>query len=278
MVDEPLVGIVVEHFAPQIGVVSGGVSAGPDVREVTGAVAGRDVVESDVLLLEGLLLEGVHVFEGRAGRESVPLHVELGSGEEFGEGVSLVEGARLLDLGGKIGGHGFAGFVVLRVVVEDGGIRGPVLVELRRELDEIAGDGGSGEGGVFGVREHAVEGVAELVEHGDDVGKGDERGLALDGFGKVGDVVDDGQGAEQLRLRNEFAHPGSAVLVVALEVVAVEEGERLAVGVKDFEDADIRLVDGDVVAFFEGESVELVGGVEDSVLEDVVQFEVGADL
>ena len=98
------------------------------------------------------------------------------------------------------------------------------------------------------------------------------------GLGKVGDVVDDGQRAEQSGLRHELAHPRAAVLVVALEVVAVEEGERLAVGVEDLEDADIRLVDGDVVAFFEGESVELVGGVEDSVLKDVIQFEVGADL
>ncbi len=97
-------------------------------------------------------------------------------------------------------------------------------------------------------------------------------------LGEVGDVVDDGQRAEQLGLVDEVAHPGAAVLVVALEVVAVEERERLAVGVEDLEDADVGVVDGEVVALFEGDAVELVGGVEDAVLQDVVELEVGLDL
>ena len=163
-------------------------------------------------------------------------------------------------------------------MVEDRRVCRPVLVELRGELDEVARDAGSGEAGIFAVGEHAVQGVAELVEHRGDVVEADQRGLAGGGLRQIGDVVDDGQCAEQLRLIDEVAHPGAAVLVVALEVVAVEERERLAVGVEDFEDAHVGLIDRHVVALLESDAVELVGGVEDAVLQDVVEFEVWLDL
>src|ERR1700734_1605162 len=114
---------------------------------------------------------------------------------------------------------------MLRVVGEDCGVGGPVLVELRGEFDEVAGDGRAGEGWVLGVGEEAVEGVAELVEEGDDVIEGEERGLACGGGWDVRDVVDDGERAEQAGLAYERGHPGAAVLVVALEGVEVEEGE-----------------------------------------------------
>ena len=74
------------------------------------------------------------------------------------------------------------------------------------------------------------------------------------------------------------AHPGAALLVVALEVVAVEQRQRAAVGVEDLEDAHGRVVHRKVVALLEGDAVELVGGVEDAVLQHVVQLEVGLDL
>ena len=108
--------------------------------------------------------------------------------------------------------------------------------------------------------------------------KAEQRRLAGRGLGEVGDVVDDRQRAQQLGLVDEVAHPGAAVLVVALEVVAVEKRQRLAVGVEHFEHAHVRVVDRNVLALLEGDAVELVGGVEHAVLQHVVQLEVGLDL
>ena len=105
-----------------------------------------------------------------------------------------------------------------------------------------------------------------------------QRRLARRGLLEVGHVVDHRQRAQQLGLVHQNVHPRAAVLVVALEVVAIEQRQRLAVGVEDLEDAHVRLIDGKVVALLEGEAVELVRGVEDAVLEHVVQLEVRLDL
>src|SRR6266404_3849997 len=120
--------------------------------------------------------------------------------------------------------------------------------------------------------------MAKLMEHGNDVCEADQGGFAGGGLGQVGNVVHDRGGSKKPRLANEFRHPGSAVLVVALEVIAVEKGEVLAIGVEDFEDPYIGVVNGNVVPFLEGDSVELICGVEHSVLEHVVEFEIGLHL
>ena len=116
------------------------------------------------------------------------------------------------------------------------------------------------------------------MEHGGDIVEADERGLAGRRLGEVGDVVDDRLGAEELRLLDEIAHPGAALLVVALEVVEIGEAQLRAVLVEHFKDAHIGLIDRNVVAFLEGHAVELVRGVEHAVLEHIVEFEIGFDL
>ena len=89
--------------------------------------------------------------------------------------------------------------------------------------------------------------MAKFVEHRGHVAKADERGLAGRGLAEVGDVEDDRQRAEQLGLADKVVHPRAAVLVVALEVVAIPERQRLAVGVEDFEHPHVRVIDGNVV-------------------------------
>ena len=73
-----------------------------------------------------------------------------------------------------------------------------MLVELRRELHEIARHCGTGERGVHGIGEHAMQCVAELVEHRGHVSEADERRLPGRGFREVGDIEYDRQGAEKL--------------------------------------------------------------------------------
>jgi hypothetical protein len=122
-----------------------------------------------------------------------------------------------------------------------------VLVELRGELDKVARHLRARQAGILGVGEHAVQRVAELVEHRGHIVEAEQRRLPRRGLGEVGHVVDHGQRAQQLRLADEAVHPRSAVLVVALEVVAVPQRQRLAIGVEDLKHAHVRLVDRNVV-------------------------------
>src|SRR5665213_1896671 len=48
MVFEPLESIVIQHFAPQISVVAGGIIVSPDVHEVAGTVTRRHVAQGNV--------------------------------------------------------------------------------------------------------------------------------------------------------------------------------------------------------------------------------------
>src|SRR6202453_3602611 len=117
--------------------------------------------------------------------------------------------------------------------------------------------------------------MSKLVEHGNDVGEADQGGLAFGWLRQIGDIVDDRGGSEQRRLADEFRHPGSAILIVALEIVAVEKSQVLTIGVENLKHPHIGLVDGKVMPLFEGDAIELIGGVKDAVLQYTVEFEVG---
>src|SRR5271168_2835159 len=108
------------------------------MTEVAGAIAGRHGGEQYMLFLERLFLEGIRLLRRGAGRKHVPLHVDLRGGDQLSQQVSLVERRSLPDLGRQLGGHGGVRLIVMGVMVEDGGIESPVLVELRRELYEIS--------------------------------------------------------------------------------------------------------------------------------------------
>ena len=153
-----------------------------------------------------------------------------------------------------------------------------MLIELRGKLDKIARHIGSGKTGVCGVGEHAMQAVAKLVEHRRHIIKADQRRLARGGLGEVGHVVDHRQRAQQFGLSYKFVHPRSAVLVVALEIVAVPQSQRLSVGVKDLVNLYVGVVDRDVGALFEGNTVKLVRSVKDAVVQHVVQLEIGPGL
>ncbi len=120
--------------------------------------------------------------------------------------------------------------------------------------------------------------MAELVEHSADVVGSEQCGLARRRRSKVGDVVDNRRSAHQLGLADEAVHPGATLLVVALEVVAVEQRQVTAVGIEYFEDAHALGVGRNVFALLEGDSIQLGGSVEDAVLQHVVQLEVRLDL
>jgi hypothetical protein len=109
--------------------------------------------------------------------------------------------------------------------------------------------------------------VAEFVEHGGDVVEAEQRRLARRRLGEVGDVVDTGLVPSSFDWLTKFDIQAPPDLVVALEIVEIHEAELGAVLVVDLEHADVRLIDRDVLPLLEGDAVELVGGVEDAVLE-----------
>ena len=130
----------------------------------------------------------------------------------------------------------------------------------------------------MGVSEHAVQRVPKFMEHRPHIIRGEKSRLAGSGRGEIGDVTDNRARAQQFGLVHQVVHPGATLLVVALEVVAVKQRHGTAVGVKNFEHAHARGVDRKIFALLEGQSIELVGRVENTVLEHIVELEIGLDL
>ncbi|MND41304.1 hypothetical protein D3C80_320540 [compost metagenome] len=120
--------------------------------------------------------------------------------------------------------------------------------------------------------------MTKLVEHGDHVIVRQQRRLARCRFGKVGNVVDHRFGAFQLRLFDEVAHPGAAAFVVAFKEVGIEQRHRFAVFIEHLIHAHVRLVNRDILTFFEADAVQQVGGIEHAVVQHVIQSEVRFDL
>ncbi|KAG1467295.1 hypothetical protein G6F57_013087 [Rhizopus arrhizus] len=69
---EPLVGVMVEHFGPEVGVVAGRVATAPDVVEVGGAVTRRHLRQVDLELLQRAGFKGAHILQRRVGQQRVP--------------------------------------------------------------------------------------------------------------------------------------------------------------------------------------------------------------
>ena len=151
----------------------------------------------------------------------------------------------------------------------------PHLVDLGRELDEVARHAGAGEARVGDRREQPVQRVAELVEQRVTSSKVSSVGWPSGGSGDVEVVDDDGRGAEQPRLRDEGVHPGAAALALAGVEVAEVQPERRPVGVGHLPDPHVGVVAGQVGALGEPEAVEQLGGVEDAVDQHPVQLELG---
>ena len=208
----------------------------------------------------------------------MPLHIQLGGGQKFRQHVTLVELGRLFDLVHQGLRHRLVGLIVHGIVREYRRVERPMLVELRREFDEVACDVGARQSRVALIGKQPMQGVAEFMEHRRHVVERDERRLARRRLGEVGDIVDHRFGAQQLGLPDEVIHPGAAGFVVTLEVIEIHQAQRGAVLVGDFEDAHVRLIDRDVLALFERQTIELVGCEKHTVLEHIVEFEIRLDL
>src|SRR2546421_2618513 len=112
------------------------------------------------------------------------------------------------------------------------------------------------------------------MKHRRHIAEAQQRGLTGRWLRKVRYVDDHGTGSQQAALIDEAVLPCSAVLVRTLKVVSVKERQRFSVRVEDFKDAHVWLIDRQIFPFLEGNSVEFVRRKEDTVVEDVLEFEV----
>ena len=119
------------------------------------------------------------------------VEVDQRAGGVFDRGEALVEGARRQQPVEQRLRHRLAGAGVARVFLQDLRHLQPVLVELRRQLDEIARHRGAGEQRIGDVRQQAVQRVAELVEQRAGVVERQQRRLARGRLGEIADVEDD---------------------------------------------------------------------------------------
>src|SRR5579859_1788735 len=123
-----------------------------------------------------------------------------------------------------------------------------------------------------------MQSMAELVKHRRHVIEADQRRLSGRRLRQIGHVVNDRQRTQELGLADEFGHPRTTILVVPLEVVAIKERQRLAIGIGDLENAYVRRVYRNVHSLLERDPIQAIRCVENTVPEDTVEFEEGFDL
>ena len=183
---EPLERVVVEHFAPEVGVVAGRIAAAPDVREVAACDSAAALRARRPCTSSAPRSRTVSTSCSGASAGSVCQAMSSSAAARYSVVAKpWLNVLRLLDLVDQRLRHRLAGLVVLGVVGEHLRVERPVLVELRRELDEVARRVGAGERRILHVREHAVQRVAELVEHRGHVVEAEQRRLA---GGRLGEV------------------------------------------------------------------------------------------
>jgi hypothetical protein len=157
------------------------------------------------------------------------------------------------------------------------GLGHPVLVQLRRQLDEVAQHLGAGQALVFHAAQQAVQAMAELVEQRAHVVEAEQRRLPCRAAREVVVVQDDGRGAQRAALVAQRVHPGAAALGRTREVVLQEQAAQAPVGVEDLVGAHIGVVAGDIGPGLEAQAEQPSGAVEHRG-HHAVQREIGLDL
>ena len=103
-----------KHFGPQITVVAGSIAAAPHMVEITGAVAGRNLVVEQAYLLQSFSLEGCGLFRRRhLGRgQHVTGQVQAGGRKILAQGVCRLEVDALQHALLQVGRHGLTRLIM----------------------------------------------------------------------------------------------------------------------------------------------------------------------
>ena len=167
---------------------------------------------------------------------------------------------------------------MLGVMVEDFRDRSKRLVELRRHLHKVASHTGTAELVVLTVRQHAMKGVTELMEHRGYLVPGEQRGLTLWGLGIIAYIKDNRQLLTLTTLFLKSIHPRTTAFGGTTEVIAIEERLLLAILVDDFKHAHVRMIGRNIGTLLESQAIHAMSGIEDTVYQYAVDIEVGLDL
>ena len=249
--------------------------AGEDVTELRRTVTQRDLL-GHADLFQFASLEGADILRG-GGRLGVEFEIDQRRGGELDGGETLVEFSRGQEPLQQIVRQRLAGLVVAGELLQHLGPLLPVLVELRRQLDEIGEHGGARQRRIGHVGEHAVQAVAELVEQGAGIVGRQQRGLGSGALGEIADIDDERRDlAVELLLVAQRGHPGAGALGRPGEVVAVEQRLVLAVTAPDLPDPDVGMPERDILALGEGDA-EQAGGAVEGGLDHVVEHQIGLD-
>ena len=112
------------------------------------------------------------------------------------------------------------------------------------------------------------------MEHGGRLIPSHQGRLTFRSLGKVAYIVYNGQLMALLALFGEAAHPCTASLGRTTEIVAIEEGKRLAILVGNLKYLHVWVIGWDVLALLKVESIYTMGSVEHAVHLDAVDIEV----
>ena len=123
-----------------------------------------------------------------------------------------------------------------------------------------------------------MEGVTELMEKGANLIPCNQGRLTLWSFGVVAYIIYNRQLSPLVALLGKGTHPCTATLGRATEVVAVEEGDRLAVLVAYLEHLHVWVIGRNVLALLEVQAVYAMSCIEHAVHLHAVDVEVWLDL
>ena len=134
-------------------------------------------------------------------------------GDELDRRKALVEFSRLDEALQQIVRQRLAGLVMLREPPQHLRLLLPVLVELRRQFDEIGEHRCAGQRRIGHVRQHAVQPVAEFMKQRARIVGRQQRRLAVRALGEIADVDDQRHDlAVELLLVAQRGHPRAGAL------------------------------------------------------------------
>ena len=119
--------------------------------------------------------------------------------------------------------------------------------------------------------------MPKLMEHRLDVVETHQRRLALSRTRYVHDVDDHGQLMEQTRLRDQGVHPSSTSLGIPLEVVGIEQSDRLAILADHVEHPNRRMPHGQIRPLLEIDPIEFVVRIKHAVFQHALEFKIRLD-
>ena len=112
----------------------------------------------------------------------MPVHVQQRGAERFRHVIAFVEMRCVEHAFAQRVRHRFAGLVMAGIVGKYLRMAGPVLIDLRRELNKITRGIGPGQRGVALTGKQAVQRMTKFVEQGYYIIPREQRGASVAGF------------------------------------------------------------------------------------------------